>query len=241
MTMTFQERYHAYVNETLSAVWNDNQKEIEQAAHILYDAECGGHCIYTFGTGHSHMLGQDIYARAGGFAKIKPIVEIELTLATHPTKSTQIERLAGYADVLEQLYHVKEKDVIIAASNSGRNALVIEYLLRMKQKGARIVAITSLCHSQKVKSRHENGKKLCDIADVVLDNKAPYGDAGIALNKTVSMGPVSTLSGCFLSQCIVGRMAELLIQDGRDVPVFRSSNADGADEYNQELFDRYVL
>lgn len=239
--MTFQEKYHAYVNETLSAVWNDNQKEIEQAAHILYDAECGGHCIYTFGTGHSHMLGQDIYARAGGFAKIKPIVEIELTLATHPTKSTQIERLAGYADVLEQLYHVKEGDVIIAASNSGRNALVIEYLLRMKQKGARIVAITSLCHSQKVKSRHESGKKLCDIADVVLDNKAPYGDASIALNETVSMGPVSTLSGCFLSQCIVGRMAELLIQDGRDVPVFRSSNADGADEYNQELFDRYVL
>ena len=75
--MTFQEKYHAYVYETLSAVWNDNQKEIEQAAHILYDAECGGHCIYTFGTGHSHMLGQDIYARAGGFAKIKPIVEIE--------------------------------------------------------------------------------------------------------------------------------------------------------------------
>ena len=72
MTMTFQEKYHAYVNETLSAVWNDNQKEIEQAAHILYNAECGGHCIYTFGTGHSHMLGQDIYARAGGFAKIKP-------------------------------------------------------------------------------------------------------------------------------------------------------------------------
>ena len=104
--MTFQEKYHAYVNEILSAVWNANQKEIEQAAHILYDAECGGHCIYTFGTGHSHMLGQDIYARAGGFAKIKPIVEIELTLATHPTKSTQIERLAGYADVLEQLYHV---------------------------------------------------------------------------------------------------------------------------------------
>ena len=74
-----------------------------------------------------------------------------------------------------------------------------------------------------------------------MDNEAPYGDAGIALNETVSMGPVSTLSGCFLSQCIVGRMAELLIQDGRDVPVFRSSNADGADEYNQELFDRYVL
>ena len=172
---------------------------------------------------------------------MRSAAEIELTLATHPTKSTQIERLAGYADVLEQLYHVKEGDVIIAASNSGRNALVIEYLLRMKQKGARIVAITSLCHSQKVKSRHESGKKLCDIADVVLDNKAPYGDAGIALNETVSMGPVSTLSGCFLSQCIVGRMAELLIQDSRDVPVFRSSNADGADEYNQELFDRYVL
>ena len=239
--MTFQEKYHAYVNETLSAVWNDNQQGIEQAAHILYDAECGGHCIYTFGTGHSHMLGQDIYARAGGFAKIRPIVEIEMTLATHPTKSTKIERLAQYADVLEQLYHVKAGDVIIAASNSGRNALVVEYLLRMKRNGARIIAITSLSHSGRVQSRHESGKKLCDIADVVLDNKAPYGDAGVPVHGTISMGPISTLSGCFLSQCIVGRMAELLYEAGKEVPVFRSSNADGADEYNQALFDKYIL
>lgn len=237
----FINTYYAELTKCIQDIHTQEQEHIEKAAQILFDAECNGHKIYTFGTGHSHMIGQDIYARAGGYAKIHPILEIELTLLTHPTKSTHIERTSDYANVLETLYDVKEGDVVIATSNSGRNALVIEYLTRLKNKGVTIIAMTSLTHSKKIASRHVSGLRLFELADVTLDNRAPYGDATTALSDTVKMGPVSTLTSCFIAQCIIGRFVEKLIEENHDAPVFRSSNMDNADAYNQTLFDQYVI
>lgn len=239
--MSFVNEYHHFVMTTLETCFQRNEAAIHEAAKLLYDCEVSGGRIYTFGSGHSHMIGQDLYGRAGGYAKIYPILEGEMTLLTHPVKSTKLERIPAYADVLENIYDVKAGDVIIAASNSGRNGMVIEYLSRMKAKGVKIIGITSLEHSKTVTSRHESGLRLFELSDVVLDNMAPHGDAGVALSDAIKMGPLSTLSGCYLSQFIIGEMVELLLKDGKDAPVFRSSNIDGADEYNQNLFDQYVI
>lgn len=239
--MNFVDSYYEFVDKTLKRLYQDNRENIEMAARLLFETECKKGRIYTFGTGHSHMIGQDLYARAGGYAKVYPINEIELTLATHPTKSTKIERTCEYADVLESLYDVKENDVVIVASNSGRNSLVVEYITRLKNKGVKIIAITSLEHSKKIESRHISKKRLFELADVVLDNMAPYGDAGVKINDNVVMGPISTMSGSFLVQSVIGRFVELLSEHDMDTPVFRSSNMDGADEFNQNLFDKYVI
>ncbi len=239
--MDFAKRYYEFLEQTLRNVYQSNKEHIQEAADLLYQTQCNNHTIYTFGTGHSHMIGQDLYARAGGYAKIYPIDEIELSLATHPTKSTQIERMAEYANVLEHLYDVRYGDVVIVTSNSGRNALVIEYVLRLRKKGVKIIAITSLKHSQNTESRHKSKKRLFELADIVLDNQAPLGDAGVAIDENITMGPVSTITGCFLSQCMIGSMVEKLKENGMAAPVFRSSNTDGADAYNQALFDTYIL
>lgn len=239
--MNFLESYNTFIQETMREVYEENKEAMEEAAKLLFEADTHNHRIYTFGTGHSHMVGQDIYGRAGGFAKIYPILEVELTLATHPVKSTYIERTLEYADVLEQMYDVKEGDVVIATSNSGRNALVVEYISRLKEKGVKVIAITSLKHSQSVESRHPSGKRLFELGDVVLDNLAPAGDAGVVIDEVTHMGPCSTIAGCYLSHSIIGRFAEMLREQGMEAPVFRSSNMDGADEYNQKLFDAYLL
>lgn len=239
--MGFLESYHEFIQTNMEKVFTENKEAMEQAAQLLFEADRAGHRIYTFGTGHSHMVGQDSYGRAGGFAKIYPILEVELTLATHPVKSTYIERTIEYADVLEDMYDVQAGDVVIATSNSGRNKLVIEYISRLKAKGVKVIVITSLKHSQTIESRHPNGKRLFELGDVVLDNFAPYGDAGVTIDDVTRMGPISTMSGCFLSHCIIGRMVELLREQGLEAPVFRSSNMDGADEYNKKLFDTYFF
>lgn len=239
--MNFLENYNAFIQDTMKKLYEENEAALEEAARLLFEADTQGHRIYTFGTGHSHMVGQDIYGRAGGFAKIYPIMEVELTLATHPIKSTYIERTIDYADVLEQMYDVKAGDVVIATSNSGRNALVVEYISRLKAKGVKVIVITSLKHSQSVESRHPGGKRLFELGDVVLDNFAPAGDAGVVIDEVTQMGPCSTITGCFLSHSIIGRFAEMLREHGLEAPVFRSSNMDGADAYNQKLFDAYVL
>lgn len=239
--MGFLESYNDFIQTNMAKVFSENREAIEQAAQLLFEADTKGHRIYTFGTGHSHMVGQDSYGRAGGFAKIYPILEVELTLATHPVKSTYIERTIEYADVLENMYDVQAGDVVIATSNSGRNKLVIEYISRLKEKGVKVIVITSLKHSKTIESRHPSGKRLFELGDVVLDNFAPYGDAGVAIDELTRMGPISTMSGCFLSHSVIGRFVEMLRQQGLEAPVFRSSNMDGADEYNRKLFDTYFF
>ena len=182
--MAFIDTYFKEVEQRF-AVMKQEREPLEQAARLLFEAEKEHHTIYTFGSGHSHMIGQDIYARAGGYAKVYPINEIEMTLATHPTKSTTLERT--------------------------------------------------------IASRHESGLRLFELADVILDNHAPYGDATTPIDEATSMGPGSTLTGCFLAQCVMGRFVELLKEHGMEAPVFASSNMDGADERNRELFDKYVI
>ena len=131
--MAFIDTYFKEVEQRF-AVMKQEREPLEQAARLLFEAEKEHHTIYTFGSGHSHMIGQDIYARAGGYAKVYPINEIEMTLATHPTKSTTLERTASYADVLDAIYTIEAGDVLLVTSNSGRNPLVIEYTMRARER-----------------------------------------------------------------------------------------------------------
>ena len=193
--MAFIDTYFKEVEQRF-AVMKQEREPLEQAARLLFEAEKEHHTIYTFGSGHSHMIGQDIYARAGGYAKVYPINEIEMTLATHPTKSTTLERTASYADVLDAIYTIEAGDVLLVTSNSGRNPLVIEYTMRAREKGARIIVITSLSHSKTIASRHESGLRLFELADVILDNHAPYGDATTPIDEATSMGCLLYTSRC---------------------------------------------
>lgn len=237
--MDFTEKYYQSVLSCLEKI--DSQKEtIKQAAKLMSDAQKNGHTLYAIGTGHSHMIAEEVYARAGGFAKIYPIIEVEMTLITDPMKSTYIERESSYANVIESLYPVKENDVLIAVSNSGRNPFIIEYVQRMRAKGVKIIVITSMAHTSQVDSRHESGLKLFELGDFVLDNAAPYNDASIEITEDKVMGPVSTITGIFIIQNLVGEMVTNLVSDGVDAPVFKSSNADHADEYNKQLFNKYI-
>ncbi|HJB24475.1 MAG TPA: SIS domain-containing protein [Candidatus Jeotgalibaca pullicola] len=237
--MDFTEKYYQSVLGCLEKI--DSQKEtIKQAANLMSDAQKNGHTLYAIGTGHSHMIAEEVYARAGGFAKIYPIIEVEMTLITDPMKSTYIERESSYANVIESLYPVKENDVLIAVSNSGRNPFIIEYVQRMRSKGVKIIVITSMTHTSQVDSRHESGLKLFELGDFVLDNTAPYNDASIEITEDKVMGPVSTITGTFIIQNLVGEMVTNLVSDGVDAPVFKSSNADHADEYNKQLFNKYI-
>ena len=157
----------------------------------------------------------------------------------HAFKSTLIERTTEYAEVLLELYPFKKGDVIVMTSNSGRNALLIELGLRLKELGVSIIAITALDASKNSTSRHESGLRLFELADVVLDNRSVYGDASLSHNDEIKTGPTSTIMSCFIVQLLVSAFVQLEVEKGGDVPVFRSSNIDGGDAYNEKLFDRY--
>lgn len=230
--------YNDIVQNRTDKVINEEKNNIESAAKLMAEAIKNEKKIYFFGTGHSYIVGQEVFARAGGYSGFIPILENELCM-NHAYKSTLIERMADYAGVIEELYEFNEDDVIIMTSNSGRNALLVELAGRLKKKGLKIIVMTSLQHSKNCSSRHSSGKLLYEFGDIILDNKTDKGDASIHHENNINTGPTSTIMNCFIIHLVVSTMVETLIKDGYNPGVFTSSNVDEVDEKNKDLFKIY--
>lgn len=231
--------YFAQVSELLQTVAETQAESIEQAAQAVADALLGDGMIYTFGTGHSHMLAEELFYRAGGLVRVYPILDAPLMLHINASRSSKMERLPGYAHtLLEDGPKMKTGDVLFLFSNSGRNAVPIELAMEARELGARTVCITNLAHSGKVTSRHSSGKKLCGVCDVVIDNCGAVGDAAISVGDQIC-GPTSTAIGAAILQAIVCGAVEKVQQAGKKPEVFCSSNVDGGDEINEAYIEKY--
>ena len=233
--MSIGTRYIAYLQSKLQEVLDNEMPNIEKAAQLMTESCLKGGRIYVFGTGHSHLIAEEMYIRAGGLALVHAILPPELMLSSMATKSTMIERMEGYAEALVELYHIDEKDTLMVISNSGRNAVPVEMCMAAKAKGASVVALTSMAHSAASTSRHSSGKRMFEVADVVIDNRAVKGDAGLQ----TPVGPVSDGTGITIAQALVNEVIERMIKAGVEPPVFYSSNVDGGDEKNAALYDKY--
>lgn len=238
--MTISKQYLQYVAEILQKTMDTQEEALEQAAELVCATCLNKGRFYVFGSGHSHMIAEELYIRSGGLAYVKAILPPELMLHEMPNKSTWLERLSGYAEAMLKLHKVDEKDTILIISNSGRNIVPVEMALESRKLGAKIIAMTSLQHSTQTTSRHASGKKLYELADVVLDNGAPKGDAGFFIEGLdTPTGPTSDTIGIALAQALIASAIDKLVRNGHQPPVFKSSNVDGADDYNNVLFDTY--
>jgi uncharacterized phosphosugar-binding protein len=129
---------------------------------------------------------------------------------------------------------------MIVISNSGINPVPIEMAMLAKEAGLIVVAITSRAHSQSVNSRHSSGKRLYEVADIVIDNRGVPGDAAIPLpSVNFKSGATSTVAGTAIVQAIVVQAAALLAERGITPPVFISANLPAGDAHNRELVSRY--
>jgi uncharacterized phosphosugar-binding protein len=233
-------RYFGYAQSKLQEILEHEMPNIQKAADFVTESCKNGGKFYVFGSGHSHMVAEELYLRAGGLALVHGILPPELMLHEMPNKSTYLERVEGYSQALVELYRVEEKDTVMVISNSGRNAVPVEMCLAAKAKGAKVIAMTSMKHSSGCTSRHSSGKKMYEIADVTIDNCADPGDAGFpieGLNSTI--GPTSSVTGITIAQALVCQVVDNLVKAGIEPPVFKSSNVDGGDEHNNRMFDKY--
>lgn len=238
--MSITKDYLQFVIGKMKEIEENETENIEKAAEFVADSCAKNGRFYVFGSGHSHMVAEDIYIRAGGLAFVKAILTPELMLHEMPNKSTYLERLDGYSKAILKLYKVDKNDTIMVISNSGRNNVPVEMCLEAKNIGAKVIALTSVKHENSTESRHKSGKKMIDIADVVIDNHAEKGDATFYVEGfDVPTGPVSDTTGTAIAQSIIVKTIDLLVKKGITPPVFKSSNLDGADSYNDKLFDTY--
>ena len=237
--MNAYEQYYAAAREQLEKVYRTQRGAIEQAAAWLGEALANDRWLYAFGTGHSHMLAEEIFYRAGGLAHASPMLEDLLMLHKEAIEATYLERREGYAAELLKQYPAERGDVLIVASNSGRNAVPIELAMAGTQRGMKVIVITNLAHTRAWPSRHSSGKKLADVGDVVIDNCGVHGDACLELpGIPAAIGPTSSITGMFIVNAIVAQGIENALSRGVAPEIYISSNSNG-DEHNDKLLRKY--
>ena len=237
--MSAIERYFGNLEALLTRTRQSQAEAMEMAARRIADSLKQGGMIYTFGTGHGHLLALEVFYRAGGMARICPILDEKLMLHISAAGSTMEERREEWVDRLLERYPIQAGDVLISISNSGRNAVPVLLAREARSRGAYVIALTSMAHSSAVSSRNRMNLRLFETADLVLDNGGVLGDASVSFPDGTMVGPTSTAVGAAMLQAIVCRVKELSLEEGFEADFFRSSNVDGGDAWNEGLIERY--
>ncbi|MBE3578310.1 MULTISPECIES: sugar isomerase domain-containing protein [Caldanaerobacter] len=235
-------RYIESIRKLIDEIEKTQWQVIEQVSQVCAQAIKNDKLLYFFGTGHSHMMCEEPFYRAGGLACVYPILEPSLMLHEGGYKSTLMERVEGIGKILLENSGPSEGDVLFLISNSGRNSAVIEMAIEAKEKGIITVAITSLKHSKTFSSRHRSGKNLYELTDYVIDNCGIPGDAIVEYEGfSQKVGPTSSIAGILIINTIITNVVEKLLSWGITPPVFISANTDEGEKFNQHLLEKYRL
>ncbi|AEQ10557.1 Hypothetical protein, conserved [Brucella ceti str. Cudo] len=230
------DRYFNDVIARLSGLRDRLAAQMEKAADLIAAAARADRRVYVFGTGHSHMMAEELHYRAGGLAITVPILCGSIMLQDGAVASSHFERIEGAVRPILDRYGIRDGDVLVVVSNSGVNAAPIEAARYAREKGAAIIALTSVAYSNTIA---RGRTQLLSLADVVLDNDAPSGDAVLEIaGSALKVGPVSTALGVTILNAVFADVAARLVGEG-DAPIYLSANMPGSGDINRSLVERY--
>jgi len=238
------ERYFLAINEIVDSIKNSQGENIELAAKLMADAIEKEGIIHVFGVGHSTIMPEEVFWRAATLAPVHAILEPSMTGHTEITKSNPMEKLEGVGEIIVNYHKILPPDIMIVASNSGNNGAPIEVAQACRQRGVKVIAINSVTYSDYLKPLHSSGKKLKDMADVVVDNCTPIGDGALVYEQLIQkVGPTSTIAGLYIMNSMMVQTVELLLERGLEPDVYfngsLAANSDEISKHNNRLIDKY--
>lgn len=232
------ESFTVRVKEIIDVVYNKESNNIKAAAKLIFDSIKDKGLLHIFATGHSHMMAEELFYRAGGLVAVNPILRPFLMQHEGSISSTKFERLSGVAQVIWDGLDVNENDPFIVVSNSGINAVPIEFAQIAKKNGHKVIVVTSVESSKKLKSRTIDDKHLYECGDIVIDNHVPHGD-GIINTEYGNIGAVSSIVCSYIAQSLVIEIVNLYIENHLVPPIYMSANINGGDEHNKKIYNEY--
>lgn len=230
--------YFDTVIEKLNLINDDQTESMNNAAQIVSETIQRGGLIYIFGCGHSHLLAEDCFYRAGGLANVYPIFDEKLMLHESASYSSVLEKSEDSVRGIIEKYDVKKEDMLFVLSTSGINGSPVQMAINGKKLGIKVVGIGSSEYFTE-NSRHSSGKMLKDVVDVFIDNKVPHGDAVENIGGEVKAGPISTILSAFIMQNVILIAEKDAVKKGVQPDVFLSGNIKGGAEYNKSLIEKY--
>ncbi len=232
--------YLALLREKLTQLETTQRAALERAAEAVAETLVNDGLVHVFGSGHSHMVAEELFYRAGGLGAINPILESDLMLHESATGSTQKERQPGRGHELFDRLNPDPVDTLIVISNSGGNQIALELAERARANGMAVIAIVSLQHVRSGVALRDGVTTLDQLATITIDNLGVAGDAAIELAEAgVVMGPTSSVIGVTIANSIAMTAVSIAARAGVRAGVFSSSNVAGGDERNRELIARY--
>jgi uncharacterized phosphosugar-binding protein len=225
--------FGAAIRSHLARVEEKNAAALDQVAHAMLRVVRGDGLLYTTGTGHSIALVLETFYRAGGLACVQPLYHASLLPLHGAAESTLCEKTPGLGQLMVDNTDPGPGDLAFVFSNSGVNAVPVEVAAALRSRGTPVVAVVSLTGLRALRPRH--GCSVVDQADHVLDTMVPPGDAAYPAGGGVATAGLSSLTGVFLWDLLLARLADAAARRGVRLPIWTSSNVEGGAERNREL------
>lgn len=230
--------YFASISHLLETVMSDEREAIMNAASAVADCFAADGLLFIFGSGHSHMFAEEAFFRAGGSTRICPILKPAFMLHEGARRSTTLERESGHAEDILSGYSIDpDRDLLLVVSNSGKNAVPVEVAQLARDRGITTLAITSKRYSAQAQ---QGVATLAEVADIVIDNHCPPGDALISLGEDLPhIGPGSSVVGLTILNALLVEAITQTREAGHQPSIFRSAGMEGAVDHNSRLLDGF--
>jgi len=237
--------YLDQVIQLLKRIESEQSENIDKAAELMAEAIAKDELIHVYGGGgHTTLVMGELFFRAGGLANINPIMETGLSVFNQALKYLELERTVNYGRSIVKYYRIQKGEVFIIFHNIGINAATIDAALEAKERGAKIIAISSSYWQNEMPLdhfiRHPNKQNLFELADVCIDDYNPVGDAVVKVEGfETPIAPISNITDFYIAHWLEIATVKKCVEKGIKPPVWSSANAPGGDAMNAKYIDKY--
>ena len=230
--------------ERLDNVKNAQQENILAAAKMMGDCMEENGVIQLFGLNHGRAFSMELGYRAGGLMPFHQFNTVDLVMrkiiSEDEYNKDDFNDRIEMAHKLWDCYNIMPTDMFVLISFAGNEGILVETALKAKKEGYKIIAVVTKKLADQAAAKHPSGKKLTDIADLVIDNGADAVDALLDVDGVHKMNQIATISGNVIAQMITAEIYHYLTNKGRECPILLSANVKGADEHNKKMSDKYL-